>query len=57
MAYKAILYEVNEGIATVTLNRPDRLNAWTEEMESDVRNVMDTAGADKNVRVIILTGA
>ena len=57
MAYRAILYEVNEGIAMVTLNRPDGLNAWTEEMESDVRHAMDTAGSDKNVRVIILTGA
>ena len=57
MTYKAILYDVTENIATITLNRPDRLNAWTEDMEGDVRSAMDAAGSDKNVRVIILTGA
>ena len=57
MAYSDILYGVDESVATITLNRPDRLNAWSRDMEGDVRSAMDVAGADKNVRVIIVTGA
>lgn len=57
MAYEQILYEVAEGIATVTLNRPERLNAWTPTMEREVRDALTQADADDDVRVIILTGA
>ncbi len=57
MSYQHILYEVDEKIATITLNRPDRMNAWTPIMERDVRHAMETAAADDNVRVIVLTGA
>ena len=57
MAYEQILYEVQDRIATVTLNRPDRLNAWTPVMEREVRAAMTEATADEAVRVIILTGA
>ncbi|MFZ5720923.1 MAG: enoyl-CoA hydratase [Pseudomonadota bacterium] len=57
MAYSQILYEAAEGIATITLNRPDRLNAWTGVMASDLRAALKAAEADKDVRVIILTGA
>ena len=56
MTYQHILYEVSEKIATITLNRPDRMNAWTPIMERDVRHAMETASADDNVRVIVLTG-
>ncbi len=52
-----LLYDVADGIATLTLNRPDKLNAWTGEMGSAVREAMEAAEADENVRVIILTGA
>jgi enoyl-CoA hydratase/carnithine racemase len=55
--YQHILYEVSEKIATITLNRPDRMNAWTQIMERDVRRAMEAAAADDNVRVIVLTGA
>jgi enoyl-CoA hydratase/carnithine racemase len=55
--YQHILYEVSEKIATVTFNRPDRMNAWTPIMERDVRHAMELAAADDNVRVIVLTGA
>jgi enoyl-CoA hydratase/carnithine racemase len=52
-----LLYDVADGIATLTLNRPDKLNAWTGEMGTAVRASMEAAEADENVRVIILTGA
>ncbi len=57
--YEQILYETgpDDGIATVTLNRPDRLNAWTHEMEREVRDAMQRASADAAVRAVILTGA
>src|SRR4051812_36407332 len=57
MTYQHILYEVDQKVATITLNRPDRMNAWTPIMERDVRHAMETAAADENVRVIVLTGA
>jgi len=57
VTYQHILYEVSEKIATITLNRPDRMNAWTPVMERDVRHAMEAAAADGDVRVIVLTGA
>jgi enoyl-CoA hydratase/carnithine racemase len=57
MAEPVVLYDVKERIATVTLNRPDRLNAFSGEMESGLRQVMERAAQDPAVRVIILTGA
>jgi enoyl-CoA hydratase/carnithine racemase len=57
VTYQHILYEVSEKIATITFNRPDRMNAWTPIMERDVRHAMELAAADDNVRVIVLTGA
>ncbi len=55
--YTDILYTVRDAIATITLNRPDKLNAWTRAMESDVRTAMHAAAADPQVRVIVVTGA
>jgi enoyl-CoA hydratase/carnithine racemase len=57
MSYIDILYEVSDRIATITLNRPDKLNAWTGQMATDVRSAMEAAESDESVRVIILTGA
>jgi enoyl-CoA hydratase/carnithine racemase len=57
VTYQHILYEVREKIATITLNRPDRMNAWTPIMEHDVRHAMEAAAGDDDVRVIVLTGA
>ena len=49
--------EVAKRVATITLNRPDKLNAWTAVMEQEVRAAMAEAERDENVRVIVLTGA
>jgi len=57
MAYSDVLYGVDAGVATVTLNRPDRLNAWCASLDADVRAAMRDASDDDAVRVIILTGA
>ncbi len=55
--YEQIAYEVSNQVATVTLNRPDKLNAWTETMEKEVTEAIRAASSDDQVRVIILTGA
>ena len=53
-----VLYEVDEdGVATVTLNRPERKNAWSLPMERRYFEVLDEAGADPAVRVVVVTGA
>jgi len=57
MAYETVLYDVADRICTITLNRPERLNAWTRQMHVDLKDAMHKAGADPEVRVIILTGA
>ncbi|HRD28817.1 MAG TPA: enoyl-CoA hydratase [Caulobacter sp.] len=57
MSYQDILYQVEDGVAVVTLNRPDRLNAWTGRMHVEVKAAMSAATDDPAVKVIILTGA
>jgi enoyl-CoA hydratase/carnithine racemase len=57
MGYEHILYDTRESIATITLNRPDRLNAWTATMNREVHEAVADAARDDSVRVIVLTGA
>jgi enoyl-CoA hydratase/carnithine racemase len=57
MPTQETLYDVANRVATITLNRPDKLNAWTALMESEVRSHMENAEQDDEVRVIVLTGA
>lgn len=57
MANQETVYTVSERVATITLNRPDKLNAWTAIMDQEVRAAIYEAEGDPNVRVIILTGA
>ena len=51
------LYQVASHVATITLKRPDKLNAWTATMDSEVRSHMAEAERDDQVRVVVLTGA
>ena len=57
MNYEQILYEVRDRVATITLNRPARLNAWTPRMDRELYDAFQTAGRDTDVRVIVVTGA
>src|ERR1035441_8111222 len=57
MPTQELIYEVADRVATITLNRPDKLNAWTATMEAEVRSAVEEAERDENVRVIVLTGA
>ena len=55
--YEHIHVETQERVSTITLNRPDRLNAWTARMADEVRNAIGRAGADPATRCIVITGA
>ncbi len=57
MDYTQILYEVADHIATITLNRPDQLNAFTNTMMRELIDAFDRVDADDEVRVVIVTGA
>jgi enoyl-CoA hydratase/carnithine racemase len=57
MEYEQILYEVADAVATITLNRPEKLNAWTIRMGAEVQDACLRADQDDAVRVIIVTGA
>jgi enoyl-CoA hydratase/carnithine racemase len=57
MAYEQIKYEVEDNILTITLNRPDKMNAFTHVMMDELIAAFDAADADDNVRAIIVTGA
>ena len=56
-AYEDILYDVKDRVAVITLNRPDRLNAWTAAMQASVKRAIVDAAKDDAVRVIVITGA
>ncbi len=57
MAYETILYEVARGVLTITLNRPDKLNALTDVMLRELLDAFQQAGRDGAVRCVVLTGA
>ncbi len=57
MAYEAILYEKAGAVATITLNRPQALNAINPQMTAELHTALDAANEDPDVRAIILTGA
>ena len=57
MTYECLLYEVKDGIATLTLNRPDRLNALGGSLREDLHDAVTRSAADPEVRVMVITGA
>jgi enoyl-CoA hydratase/carnithine racemase len=57
MEYSQILYEVSDHVATITLNRPDQLNAFTTRMMHEMIDAFDRVDADDDVRAVIVTGA
>ena len=57
MEYTDILYEVSDHVATLTLNRPDQLNAFTNAMVHEMKDAFNRVDADDDVRAVIVTGA
>lgn len=57
MEYEQIIYDVEDHIATVTLNRPDKLNAFTGTMMNEMIDAFDQSDADDDVRAVVVTGA
>ncbi len=57
MEFHSIRYEVADRVATITLNRPDRLNAIDEHMPGEIRAAVEQAEADRDVHVVVVTGA
>ena len=57
MEYAQILFDVDDHVATITLNRPDRLNAFTGTMMNELIDAFDRTDADDDVRAVIVTGA
>lgn len=57
MNFETVLYEKSNGVAVLTLNRPDVLNAFNEQLSSDLISAFEAAASDADVRAIVLTGA
>ncbi len=57
MTYQAILYDVEDGVATITLNKPERLNAFDDEMLAEWHQAIIAADQDGDVRAVIITGS
>ncbi|MCA3710827.1 MAG: enoyl-CoA hydratase/isomerase family protein, partial [Phenylobacterium sp.] len=55
--FETILYAVEDHIATITLHRPERMNAWTLQMCNDLQAAFDLTDADDDVRAVIVTGS
>lgn len=56
MSYETIIHETADGIATITLNRPDKLNAFNDQMIGETTTALKQAGKDKAVRCLVITG-
>lgn len=57
MTYETILFDVKEGIASLTLNRPDVFNAFNEQLSADVNDALKKVAKDKSIRVLVISGA
>jgi enoyl-CoA hydratase/carnithine racemase len=57
MSFEEMLYDVDRGVATITFNRPEKLNAWTVKMQHELKDALKLATDDEAVRAIVITGA
>ncbi|MCG9881767.1 MAG: enoyl-CoA hydratase-related protein [Bacteroidia bacterium] len=57
MSYETILFDVKEGIASLTLNRPDVFNAFNEQLSADVNDALKKVAKDKSIRVLVISGS
>jgi 2-(1,2-epoxy-1,2-dihydrophenyl)acetyl-CoA isomerase len=57
MTEPTIILDMSDGTATITLNRPDKLNAFTEAMHGEFAHALDRIELDRSIRAVILTGA
>jgi len=57
MAYETILFDVSEGVATLTLNRPDKLNSFNTQMHGEIADALQKVESDPEIRCLLLTGA
>jgi 2-(1,2-epoxy-1,2-dihydrophenyl)acetyl-CoA isomerase len=57
MSYETVIWEPAAGVGRITLNRPDSLNAWTEELGRELKQVVTVDAADPAVRAVLITGA
>jgi 2-(1,2-epoxy-1,2-dihydrophenyl)acetyl-CoA isomerase len=57
MSYETVIWEQDGGVGRITLNRPDSLNAWTEEFGHELKQVVTGDAADPSVRAVLITGA
>src|SRR2546425_6667351 len=55
--YRKILYSVDQRLARITLNRPDKRNALDDEIVSEFKDALDAAGRDESVRLVLVSGA
>ena len=57
MTYQTIRFDITAAVATLTLNRPDKLNSFNGAMHAELRDALDAVQADKTIRVLVITGA
>lgn len=57
MSYETVIWQQDGGVGTITLNRPDSLNAWTEQFGTELGEVIAGEAADESVRAVLITGA
>ena len=57
MSYETIIWEQDGAVGRLTLNRPETLNAWTEQLGKDLRACVEGEAAEGSVRAVLLTGA
>ena len=57
MSYETVIWELDEGVGRITLNRPDSLNAWTRQLNEELKQLVTVDAADPAVRAVLVTGA